>query len=1125
VSAIAPGALGLATGLPSDKTLLVPIDVAAVSCGFTPTAGTQAVPTETTIPITQPGAPESATLPKPPPLFATPSLRTRGVHLHWAMPDGLTRGDAGEARGGTTAAGNPMGLPALPDRWLVVRMDHGQDAANNAWVIDADFRRQRFITNWGETTPLPVTSLTTPQGQWYYPGKKLTAVAGGDVAWAATYDAVRDRFGFNDQALGVPTTAQVVSSYLVVGWYSNPANTPFAGITVDAPYRQKLRELGWEAPYPFSFPPPAPPDVPTQVILHGLLCGVPLNGVTAEIKPDPTKLEIGLAGSAFNAFAALLGEGIAAQRAASERVLSAFTTGLLARIDEPNGLVAIDEERHAAGFVAISDGTGDQPDRIAEGDPFVSSPDASMASAELPPPEATLQHRGEHEVLEAVFAQADGPLTLPSPQPRTFRDVPTSRPRFFEPADLAIVIRGAGRSLRHGEDSRFKQHGLLPCRLAHDITTSVGGALTEAQLPPALRQIPNTSIPPECVWLQKEACLVDPFRSADRTRWAGRTVVTTEPEPIFVNRFKQAWVPLWCEWELGVKVDDDLSRWTLGPIELAETRQSAPDELVVRGRMLLHASAGKAFAAQVRDWLEEENRRDASGIGQASEASEAALAAAATTADSLDLLTGTFRGLREELLGIDPQRSLVTQIDLAGNVTGKPPVKALPRLLAGGSVRVRRLRIVDAFGRFVDVPDATLSKIEVAATHTHPTGAPRVTLAPRIQRPARLALRFVDPRPADGAEPVEAYIDQEHPETAVSPIAGFLLPDHVDEALECFDAAGRPLGQLMHDPLTEAVVFEGAPGRPGSIGGPPAVDEPGTRHVMRFAEGLIQADATTRHGAGSDESALSALLRAIDTTLWTIDPLGSVGTAAIAGLVGRPIAVVRALLSLDVLSDVDELAVASAQERADRQRAYAELALHAFSVRLGEMTRTDDGLLAYAVDDDYRQLRLVAPEASTLALLSGPQVGQLGLFGAGSQEPPALAEIRHPYVSGPSEVLIRSGQTIRLTLLLSPGGQVHVTSGIVPRKALALARDWFHEALERLSPSFRVGPVLVDPTGVRMPRVTGLGEKQAFTRRTTPLTWRDDPILAASQTALLPDDPAGLQEGWIRVVPEAKDAP
>ena len=42
------------------------------------------------------------------------------------------------------------------------------------------------------------------------------------------------------------------------------------------------------------------------------------------------------------------------------------------------------------------------------------------------------------------------------------------------------------------------------------------------------------------------------------------------------------------------------------------------------------------------------------------------------------------------------------------------------------------------------------------------------------------------------------------------------------------------------------------------------------------------------------ESALSALLRAIDTTLWTVDSFASLGSEHVAGLVGRPIAVVRA---------------------------------------------------------------------------------------------------------------------------------------------------------------------------------------------------------------------------------------
>ena len=38
--------------------------------------------------------------------------------------------------------------------------------------------------------------------------------------------------------------------------------------------------------------------------------------------------------------------------------------------------------------------------------------------------------------------------------------------------------------------------------------------------------------------------------------------------------------------------------------------------------------------------------------------------------------------------------------------------------------------------------------------------------------------------------------------------------------------------------------------------------------------------------------------------------------------------------------------------------------------------------------------------------------------------------------------------------------------------------------------------------------------------RDTPATWRTDAILAATQAALLPESPAELREGWIRVAPD-----
>jgi hypothetical protein len=114
---------------------------------------------------------------------------------------------------------------------------------------------------------------------------------------------------------------------------------------------------------------------------------------------------------------------------------------------------------------------------------------------------------------------------------------------------------------------------------------------------------------------------------------------------------------------------------------------------------------------------------------------------------------------------------------------------------------------------------------------------------------------------------------------------------------------------------------------------------------------------------------------------------------------------------------------------------------------------------------------------------------------------------------------------VTLTIFMHPNGKCSLTSGLLPRRAVALARDWVAPGLAKIAPSLRTGPVLVetdlDPQGqVRLPKVSVFGKDQNFLWRDTPATWRTDAILAATQTALLPDTPAEFREGWIRVAPE-----
>ncbi len=619
----------------------------------------------------------------------------------------------------------------------------------------------------------------------------------------------------------------------------------------------------------------------------------------------------------------------------------------------------------------------------------------------------------------------------------------------------------------------------------------------------------------------------------------------------------QPWVPLYLEWQLSLRVDGTVARWALGDVDLEPAGDPDPGTAtasrVYSGRSLLTSVSARTFSAQVASFLAQETARGTSGAVLQPQ-QDTAIGTIASIAGSLDLLSAVLSELQPQLLGLSLADASRTHADGAGNPILPAPI-ASPLLVRGGTAWFSALRIVDAFGRTVDLdpanvqvgaqlqlpapPAAATSTSSAPATASSPatgttsaTGttppAPQLLLRPRVLRPARLSLDFVDASAPDGTDPALAMVDQQEPALTISPVSGWLLPDHFDGSLEVYDAVANPLGSLLED-LNKRVVWEGAPGRPGPIGAPPAPVRPNdlaARHVVRFAAGLVAADRLTPPG---QESALAALLRTIDTTAWTSDPLGWVGTEHSSVLVGRPIAVLRMTLQLDVLDDLAtgsgaELELNSA-DMATRQAAYDLLSSTAVTVRVGELTRTDDTALGYFVDDDYSLFTPVSPEVLQQGRASGRLLGQLGALGPASASAPPVKAIAHPYVDATETPLqCRPGQTITLTVLMAPGGWVHATCGLLPRVTTSLARDWIAQALKTLLPTFRVGPLLLDPATARVAKSTGLPKQQVFTARTNPSTWQDNPISPATQDALLPDQPAVTKEGWLRVVmPSSSD--
>ena len=613
-----------------------------------------------------------------------------------------------------------------------------------------------------------------------------------------------------------------------------------------------------------------------------------------------------------------------------------------------------------------------------------------------------------------------------------------------------------------------------------------------------------------------------------------------DPDPVGVTAWSQPWIPLWLEWEIALDLGDRLEGWSLGSVDIeaaaasgADGAPATPTARTLRGRSMLTTGTATTLSGAVRTWLEGEEQRDHDGTGEASEATEAALARIAAAVDQLDVVSASLDGVREQLLGLAYHGGLVRERQ-ADDTLSDPNLSGDAALwLRGGTARLQRARLVDAFGRTLALPVERLRAPQRLAVTPPADGAPApvdgapapvdaapaagdaLRLPPRLTLPARLMFRLVDPA-ARGDDAAEANIDQVEPARMVNPVCGFLLPDHIDEALEFFDVAGNPLGQLMHEPIGGGVVWEIAPGRTGPADAGPLFDLAGAAlHLGRIAAGSVTADARFRQGEGAPvdaeaESALSALLRAIDTTMWSVDALRGLGTEHIAGLVGRPIAVARVRLRLEMESEFGRDATAAARELADR----------AFTVRIGEITRADDAVLGYFVDDDYEHVHVVDKVVAHLAVDSGRLRGQLAGIDHAAQVP-GTRPITHPYVIAEDELQLRFGQTVMLTLLMHPAGKANATCGVLPRKSIQLARDWVAPGLAVIAPSARIGPVLIDPAQVRLPKISSFPKDQLFTRRDTPATWKDDPILAATQEALLPDLPHEVQEGYIRIAPDA----
>ena len=102
-------------------------------------------------------------------------------------------------------------------------------------------------------------------------------------------------------------------------------------------------------------------------------------------------------------------------------------------------------------------------------------------------------------------------------------------------------------------------------------------------------------------------------------------------------------------------------------------------------------------------------------------------------------------------------------------------------------------------------------------------------------------------------------------------------------------------------------------------------------------------------------------------------------------------------------------------------------------------------------------------------------------------------------------------------MLLDPRGKVHAYTGILPVTSSALPAHVVEDFIKQLKVTFRAGPVIAEPTELRVTQPAESHGVWKWLEQTAPGAWEEDVIVDADDSARLPDAQLKLREGWLQL--------
>ncbi|MES2706270.1 MAG: hypothetical protein V4726_06645 [Verrucomicrobiota bacterium] len=601
----------------------------------------------------------------------------------------------------------------------------------------------------------------------------------------------------------------------------------------------------------------------------------------------------------------------------------------------------------------------------------------------------------------------------------------------------------------------------------------------------------------------------------------------------------QPWSPLFIDWEAewhptATDANGYPADWELHGLDYEWTgTQIPPSTLTYSGRTSIDPLAAQVIAQQLEAFVASDPDFDSLPVSIRQDLIEVK-----TYIQNFDFVTQSLSGFTNQLITDLAAPTLPVPADFFGPKIG-PGVAAIVQDAQGiqpvpqdvngnappywpiraGHFRFTNLWVVDAYGQVMATKRTgdTYVHLETATTVQTPgaQNADYVQLPPRFTQSTRLNLTMID---AGDDALISTSAD------STSPICGWIMANHLDDSLMVYDALGNNLGSVIvidKDAGQTGLRWDAVPGSSDPLGSAPDIQNP---HLAGFVNALLLAGAN-----GSD--AMRELLDVIDAASWRPQKQGQPqsGQGNLAVLSGRPIALVRTRLNIDLLGDP---MLAFDQNLAQTGDFYPpapppDFTTTPFSVRVGDESFSTNGALGYCLGDDYATFYSVsdAPR-STSALRRGLAAGNgitkaLGGMAEGMAGAGAPGSYVTPGQPVPVSPKVESGGVftdaeVYLTVFVDPAGCIPVVSGSYPVLYGNLPPGPVSTALANMQISFRTGPLLLPPDQIKMPMPSEINGDWAWMERESVTLWAPPAEPGPSDSVPgMADIPLRLREGWL----------